>query len=495
MTIPASQIVNVTPRVISAGGTDLEITGLILTDNPLAVFPGVTGFTSANAVGEYFGTQSAEYLAAVNYFLGYNNSFRKPRRLNFARMATSAIAGSLIGGTAGSMDEMKAITAGGMTISIDGSAKTVTALDLSESTTQSDVAVALQGQLTGTSVQYNSNLNAFVITSSTTGDSSGVSVATDAESGQNLATVLGLTADAGATVSAGSAALTPAALMSSVTNQSQNWVSFTTITEQADDVVEAFAEWASGTNCEYLYVPYTTQAADVNPNAGTNLPKSLAENNYEGVALAFGGLDYALLIMSIGACIDWDRNNGLVTYAFKSQDGLAASVTDETTAANCVTMNVNFYGKYATRNDEFLQTYPGAMIGGQFGYIDAFVGNLWLRNALQVSIMNGLNSVGRVPYTEEGYTLIRAWCADPINRALNNGAIDPGVELSESQRAQLMNEIGEDVSSEIYTNGYYLLVADPGAQARVNRDTPTLGLWYTYGGSVHKIDLPVTAVL
>lgn len=68
MTIPASQIVNVTPRVISAGGTDLEITGLILTDNPLAVFPGVTGFTSANAVGEYFGTQSAEYLAAVNYF-------------------------------------------------------------------------------------------------------------------------------------------------------------------------------------------------------------------------------------------------------------------------------------------------------------------------------------------------------------------------------------------------------------------------------------------
>lgn len=495
MTIPASQIVNVTPRVISAGGTDLEITGLILTDNPLAVFPGVTGFTSANAVGEYFGTQSAEYLAAVNYFLGYNNSFRKPRRLNFARMATSAIAGSLIGGTAGSMDEMKAITAGGMTISVNGSEKTVTALNLSEANTQSDVAVALQGQLTGASVQYNSNLNAFVITSSTTGDTSSISVATDAAEGQNLATVLGLTAGAGATVSAGSAALTPAALMASVTNQSQNWVSFTTITEQADDVVEAFAEWASGTNCEYLYVPYTTQAADVNPNAGTNLPKTLAENNYEGVALVFGGLDYALLIMSIGACIDWNRNNALVTYAFKSQSGLEAYVTDDTTAANCVTLKMSFYGKWATRNDDFVQLYEGAMIGGQFGFIDAYIGNLWLRNALQVSIMNGLNKTGRVPYADPGYTTIKAWCADPINRAIRNGVIDAGVTLSEAQKAQLFNEIGEDVSSQIMTDGYYLLVADPGAQARVNRESPTLGLWYTYGGSVHRVNLPVTAVL
>ena len=91
--------------------------------------------------------------------------------------------------------------------------------------------------------------------------------------------------------------------------------------------------------------------------------------------------------------------------------------------------------------------------------------------------------------------MIRAWCADPINRALVNGTIEPGVQLSESQKAQLMNEIGEDVSNQIFTDGYYLLIQDPGASVRVNRDSPTLGLWYTYGGSVHRIELPVTAVL
>lgn len=493
MSISASQIVNVIPRVINAGGTDLEITGLLLTKNPLCVFPGTVSFTSANAVGNYFGETSAEYQAAAKYFLGYDNSFRKPRRLHFARLVDSAIAGSLIGGTAGSMDEMKAITAGGFTINVDGSPKTVTALDLSEATTQSDIAQSIQTQLTGTTVQYNSNLNAFIITSSQTGDTSSVSVAED--TAENAASILGLTADAGATASAGSAALEPSANMNSITNITQNWVSFTTMEEQDDDVIEGFSEWVNNSNGEYLYCPYTTQENDTNPNAGSNLPKTLANANYEGVVLTYGGLDYALLVMSIGACIDWDRNNGLVTWAFKSQSGLEASVTDDTTAANCVELNVNYYGRWATRNDDFIQYYQGAMIGGNFGFVDAYVGNLWLRNALQVSLMNGLAQVGRVPYTDEGYTIIRAWCMDPINRALNNGVIDPGVTLSESQRAQLMNEIGEDVSDQILTDGYYLMVADPGASARVDRDTPTLGLWYTYGGSVHKLELPVTAVL
>ena len=495
MTIGANQIVSVPPRVINAGGTDLEITGLLLTSNPLCVFPGTLAYTSAAAVGAYFGLDSAEYNAAQKYFLGYDNSFAKPRRLHFARLVSSAIAGSLIGGAAASMDELKAVTAGAMDISIDGTEKNVTALSLAECNTQSDVAVAVQNVLTGASVQYNSNLGAFIVTSSTTGDTSAISVAEDVAEGQNLATLLGLTAAAGATESKGSAALEPAANMASITNITQNWVSFTTLEEQEDSVVLGFAEWASDSNGEYLYVPYTTIEGDVNPSGSGTLTKQLANLNPEGVALVYGTLDHAILVLSIGACIDWNRNNALVTYAFKSQSGLEAFVTDDTTAANCVTLKMSFYGKWATRNDDFVQLYEGAMIGGQFGFIDAYIGNLWLRNALQVSIMNGLNQTGRVPYADPGYTTIKAWCADPINRAIRNGVIDAGVTLSEAQKAQLFNEIGEDVSSQIMTDGYYLLVADPGAQARVNRESPTLGLWYTYGGSVHRVNLPVTAVL
>lgn len=499
MTISASQIVSVTPRVINAGGTDLEITGLLLTQNPLCVFPGTMSYTSAEAVGAYFGVNSQEYAAAANYFLGYDNSFKKPKRLHFARFVQEAIGGALIGGAAASLADLQAVTAGGLEITVGGKSATIGSLDFSKATTQSEIAQTMQTALDDAfddddlTVSYNSNLNSFIVQLQTTGTDANISVATD--NLQNVATLLGWTAEAGATVSEGSDALTVAENMASITNLNQNWVTLTTLEEVEASVAAELAEWANDSNGEYLYVCHTTNQADTSVLASTNLPKTFAEANYEGVMIVFGGLNYAILAMSIAACIDWDRNNGIVTWAFKTQSGLVASVTDDATAADCVELAVSFYGKYATRNDDFIFFYEGKMIGGKFGFVDAYIGNLWLRNALQVAIVNGLNQVGRVPYTDEGYTLIRAWCTDPINRALRNGVIDPGVSISEAQRAQLMYEIGEDVSSEIMTNGFYLLIQDPGASVRVNRDTPTLGLWYTYGGSVHRVDLPVTAVL
>ncbi len=490
MSISASRIVSVTPRVISAGGTDLEIVGLLLTTNALAVFPGTLEFTSASAVGEYFGTDSKEYRAASKYFLGYDNSFLKPRRLHFARFVTEDIAGALIGGTCASLANLKAITDGSFIINIDGSDQEVSGLDFSECGTQSEIAEKITDALSGATVTYNSNLG-FIVTSDTTGEYSSVTAAVEVGEGTTAAS-LGLTADQGATASAGSPALDPVSNMESIKSQNQNWVSFTTLDEADEDTIIALAEWVSGTDCEYLYIPYTTSAAAVNPQAAT-LPKALAD--YEGVMLVYGETDHAAFVMSIAASIDWNRNNGLATFAFKSQSGLAAYVTDDTTAANAEELKVNFNGRYATRNDDFVFFYQGTMTGGQFGFVDAFVGQLWLRNALQVSLMNGISQTARVPYTDEGYTFIKAWCMDPINRALVNGAIEPGVTLSESQRAQLISEIGEDVSDAINTDGYYLLVEDAGASVRTNRESPTLGIWYTYGGSIHKLDLPVTAVL
>jgi hypothetical protein len=114
---------------------------------------------------------------------------------------------------------------------------------------------------------------------------------------------------------------------------------------------------------------------------------------------------------------------------------------------------------------------------------------------MQVSIMNGLTSNGRVPYNDRGYALIRAWLQDPINRALNNGTIDPGVSMSESQKAQVYNETGQDLSTELFTKGYAILVEDAGAAVRVGRQSPNISVYYTYGGSINHIEVASTAIL
>ena len=140
MSIPASSIVNVTPRVISAGGTELEFDGLFITNNPLCVFPGAMSFTSASLVGDYFGEASEEYQVAQGYFLGYTNSFKKPRAILFARSAINAIAGELIGAQADSLAELKKITDGTLVLTVDGSEISLATLNFASASTQSDIA-------------------------------------------------------------------------------------------------------------------------------------------------------------------------------------------------------------------------------------------------------------------------------------------------------------------------------------------------------------------
>ena len=109
--------------------------------------------------------------------------------------------------------------------------------------------------------------------------------------------------------------------------------------------------------------------------------------------------------------------------------------------------------------------------------------------------MNGLTQAGRVPYNEDGYALIRAWLQDPINRALNNGTIDTGLVLSESQKAQVMHETGKDLSTELNTVGYAILIEDAGASVRVGRQSPNISVYYTYAGSVHRVEVASTAIV
>ena len=86
--------------------------------------------------------------------------------------------------------------------------------------------------------------------------------------------------------------------------------------------------------------------------------------------------------------------------------------------------------------------------------------------------------------------------SDVVNRAISNGVIDTGLNLSETQKSALMQETGGvDITTELHNSGYYLQIVDATAQIRQQRESPACNFWYTYGGSVHKLNLPSTAVV
>ena len=84
---------------------------------------------------------------------------------------------------------------------------------------------------------------------------------------------------------------------------------------------------------------------------------------------------------------------------------------------------------------------------------------------------------------------IDAAVIDPINAAVNFGAIRTGVALSASQIAQIRNAVGSDVSATITASGYYLQIVPASAAIRVGRTSPSMTLWYADGGSVQKLTL------
>lgn len=503
MTIAASNIVKIEPRVIGAGRSELELNGLLITPvdqttEQLAFPSGLMEFTSAAAVGEVFGTTSPTYMFATQYFNGYVNKFSSPKALFVAAWAKTAQAGYVLSASNPStLAQLKAITAGKMNFTVDGAKKTVTGINLARATSMAQVCTLVAADAEGWTLAYNGASQRFMLKSKTTGAESSVVMDEQEDNGTNLAYALGLMPSQGALMSAGVAVESASGVIARVLEHSQNWVAFT-FSEPSDTadgestIGETASAWAAQ-NYGFVYVGYSDNEALATAESDTDIISKMAVN--DNTAFVYGDTKYAAFLMGSIASVDWNRENGAITYAFKSGMGLAATVTTEVMANFLENRNANFYGNYATRNAEFDFFYPGRLLNSNYVFIDPLINSIWLNNALQVAIMNGLTIAPRVPYTDGGYARIHSWMMDPINRARTNGTIEAGVNLSDAQKAEVMAEAGMDISEELFTAGYFLQIVDPGAQARVNRETPVISLWYTYGGAVQRITVASTAIL
>lgn len=494
MAIPASFIVEINPRVLQAGASDLETNGLLLTKNGLIPTSSIVlQFTSAATVGEYFGTASDEYAQAVIYFNGYVGKTKSPTTFNVARRIDVATGAFLRGAKyRDTLSAIQAITSGNLSVTVDGTPINLTGVDLSAATSYSDAAAtltaALSGVVTGTLMEYSSLTGAFVISSPSVGAASSISFASG-----SIANLFKLNESAGAVISQGSDALTAVDNFTAIREVTDNWVCFWTLWEADADEMLELAQWSTSQGVNYLYLPWSSDATLL--VQGSNSPAEVFEDNQvSATALQWLDIRTSAFIAGIAASINWNRPSGTVGFAFRQQSGLTATVESESEMAVLEGRKVNGYGNFATRNDNFIWLYPACMFG-EYGFIDTYINAVWFNNAIQAAIMNGLRMSSRTPYNETGYSKIRAWIMDAVNRARNNGVIDPGVTLSETQISELTQEAGRDISGELFTNGYVLQITDAGAAVRVNRDSPNISIWYTYAGNVQRIVVASTAII
>ena len=494
MSIPANQIVSVTPSVLSAGGNPLALNGLILSEASVLPIGAPISFPTSAAVEDYFGVSSTEADMAAVYFTGFDNSNMKPNALLFSRYASAAIAAFNRAGELGlTLAQVKAIsTVAAMTVVVNGTTDTIAAVDLSAATSFSNAAALLTSAFTGTSaptVTYDSTFGAFVMTSPTTGVNSTIAYGAGA-----LATTLKFTLATGATLSQGAAATTPEAHMDAVLPFTQNWVSFATTFEPVITDKEAFATWTDDSDGRYLYSCWDTDVnAIVTPgDANTSFGQWLSANDASGTcaiyADAANGPLYAALVLGAVASIDFTEQNGRITLAFKSNTGLTPYVTDATLAANLLLNGYNFYGAYATANDTFIWLYNG-QVSGPYKFVDSYINALWLNNQIQLALMTLFANTKSVAYNNLGYGYIRAAAQDPIDAAVNFGAIRAGVPLSSAQVAEVNAAAGLPIDQTLASRGWYFQVLPASAQVRGLRQSPPCTLWYMDGESVQQLNI------
>lgn len=492
MSINASMIVDVTPRVIRANANGLELASLIFTKNSLASM--CDFFTSAAQVGEQFGFESDEYKFAQTYFLADEHKTKNPRVIYFSRLTDEPTAAWLRGYKCElELEDFKKVSDGALTLTINGEEKKATGIDLSNATSLSDVATKVAAKLTGVTGAFNSAMNCFIFTTEQTGADAKITFPSATESGTDLAQKLSLTKEQGAGLWQGTDKMTFAENMNEVLKLTQNFICFGTVFEPKYEQALEMAKWVSA-NFGFIYVVNTTQTSAESALSKDDVASKLAAAKVSYTLPIYGDVDYCAFFMGMIAATDMYAVNGMKTYAFKSSAILASNVTDTAIAEVLKNKGYNFIGSFATRSAEFALTGFGTLLGTQYKYIDELVGQIWFVNEIQTKCVAGLAVVNSVPYDTDGYSYIRSWINDPINTGKLNGLISAGLNLSAEQKSAIMQSVGKDVSQTLYNEGWYLTIQDATAEIRNKRESPKIFLVYTYAGSVHKLEIPVTAV-
>lgn len=363
---------------------------------------------------------------------------------------------------------------------------------------------AMTGVSTAPLVTYDSISSSFVITSGITGAPSTIAFATG-----TLSASLCLTSATGGVLSQGAAAAVPAAFMNALVQVNSAWVNFMTTFDpdsSGNTVKQAFAAWKNTQGNLYGYV---CADYDVTPTlsvpASSSLGQILAANGDSGTCLIWEDVDRDVdaFILGAAASIDFTQTAGRITFAYKAQAGLVASVTTASVALNLggnpqdpvITDRgnyYNFYGAYAQGNSSFTWFQRG-FVSGTYNWFDSYVNQIVMNATFRNALLSLLQNAKSVPYTAAGNSLIEQALAPAIAQFLNFGAFAPG-SISASQIVAVNTAAGANIANALQTQGYYLQILPASSTSRAARTTPPCTFWYLDRGSVQAINLASVAL-
>lgn len=483
--LPVSRLINVTINMspLAAQGANLNTALFLGASAVIDVNERMRSYGSIDEVVSDFGTSAPEYLAAVLYF----GQTPQPQQLNIGRWAKTATAGLLKGAVLSAAQKVMtlwtAVTAGGFKIMVDGSLKTVSALDFSAQTNLNGVASIINAALTGATVAWNGSQ--FVVTSSTTGATSTVGYATPPASGTDVSTMLGLTAALASTPVGGIVAEQPTDCVALFIDRFANkflGLDFadTGVTDDQHVAVAALIE----ADQAHIY-GISTQAPQVlDPTSSADIASRLKALGYKYSFVQFSSNSPYASASMLGRLltVNFDANNTTITLMFKGEPGIVAENLGTTQANTLKAKNCNVFVEYD--NDTAIIQY-GITPSGI--YIDSIYNSIWFKNRIQTDVYNLLyQSPTKVPQTDGGNSLIATGIETACEAAVTNGYLAPGVWNSAG--------FGAIKQGDTLSKGYYVYTPPIAQQSQPNREarkSVPFQVAAKEAGAIHSVDILV----
>lgn len=488
MSLSVDTVVSVTifvsPQAPQARGFGV---GLILgkaTTLPLS--ERIRTYPNPTAVLVDFNSGTEEYKAAAAYF----GQTPAPRSVKIGRQFLAAQAGQLKGGAVSDvLLTYTGITNGGFDITINGTNRQITALDLSGAANMAAVATLIQTKLAAalasTTCTWDPVGKKFVITSPTTGTSSIVLYAvapTGSGSPTDASAILGLSVAAGALSVPGIATetLTDALAASKLFDNGFYGVALTAAAS-TQDIKDAMA-WAEINKMAFFY---TTSDANAKLSAATTDLGYYAKNlgYHRSVGFYSAASPYAAVSgMARMFIVDFDQPNSTSTMKFKQLPGIAIDTLTESERLALEAKNLNYYSDVGG----FAMTAQGVVANGR--YFDEVHGLDWLEATVQNAVFTKLvQRVTKIPQTDEGVAVLTQAVASALDKARNNGLLAPGVWTGDT--------LGEVKAGDFLSTGYYVYAQPVSEQLAADRDlrkSPPISAIGIGGGAIHSAQIQFT---
>lgn len=318
-------------------------------------------------------------------------------------------------------------------------------------------------------------------------------------SSPSVAALLQMTSATGATLSQGINAATPAQniahLQTYFSDQFSIWFVDTMQGLLTDSIILGVASYISAQGDKFCFLPWSNEIALEQSNDTSSIWYQITQAGLNNISIfdevLLNNSDRVAATSGIFASVDLTQPNSALTLAFKTQTGLAQSVTDTSVAQTLDTKQINYYANIGiSGTTTAVNWFYGGYTTGKWAYIDNLVAAIWIQIQSQISISSFFGQVPQVPNDPYGDSKVRILLTSVMDDCKTNGIVAIGLTFdAATQQALLAKGINPQ---ELTNNGYVILKTLSTQSQRQARQSAPWIIVYCKASAVQY--LPITAV-